>query len=661
MPTAFSFPSLLTILFGSMLLAKHPARKREKSPSGLSFQIVTALPAAAAMEFAAVGANWSGLSTATQMQIACQVLWQTMGVIQVPVGGPLNEDLAIDRVKLATISGHLVSGQVVMPTVTRSTAANGKTIIESRPVITSLMCRDDATIEADVTLAEIDLFAQFQLTPTDTFWEILGIAHLASVLFPPLAALTTHAATVAIELLAQGWNSLNVSITNPKVVCTLAFQQGPNGVFGPVINASVTAGGFSFAVGLPPTTLAGIFEALQFAFQGWAYRAIFPMISQMVTDRIYLLLRDIFGGGFPNTVSKLNIPIVGGMSAGQANNHTYLEVWLGSAPGSNPVFAPPSAMNGNQEMLADVAALNAGPTQFRRLEGTHCLSLNLSQNALNVIMAARMLSPFVPPGGATTQAQDLSALAALAQSPVQPSFFQWVSLDALAAPNITLSPAPDPLYATVEAKFSLSALSIDPISAGLGPVPGVTWTFRVSSPVKIVLGASTPENGGALTPIVDINLFPNHIFDILFDLDNCVITLQTMSVYAGGAGTPQSVPITPTLSSQQEAVIRAALKIICGEYGLSRQPVRDGIGLPMGVGPDSAREDMPLEQTYTFDGSDPDNGGTVPVIEIPVALGLHPQLLHMHVQLAGALVALLDGTVSLGAPNADCAFGKQLQ
>ena len=620
----------------------------------LTASILTALPSAAVTELTAVGRNWNGLSNATQLQIACQVLWQNMAVTQIPVGAPLIEDLEIDKVNLATISGHLVSGQIVMPAVMRSMSPGTSTVIESCPIISTLVCRDDATIEADVTLGEIDLFAQFQLIPTATFWEIVGLAHLASVLFPPLAALTTHIATVGIELLAQGSNGLTISITNPKVVCTVGLRQAPDGIFRPVVDASVTAGGFSFAVGLPPITLAGIFEALQFAFQGWAYRAIFPMISQMVTPQIYLFLQGIFGSGFPDTVSNLGIPILGGMSAGGVNNHVYFESWLGSVPGSNPIFAEQITMNGYQEMLADVAALKAGATPLRGMKGMHCFSLNLSQNALNVINAARMQSSFVPLAGATTQAQDLSMLAALAKPPVQQSFFQWVSLYALAPPHITLSPNPDPLYATADLQFSLSALSIDPISAGLGPIPGVTWTFRVSSPVKVVLGAATPENGGPLTSIVDFKLFPDHIFDILFDLDSCGILLQTMSVYSGGGGMPQSVPITPTLASQQEAVIRAALKIICGEYGLAREPIRDS------ASPTGTPNDDPLEQTYTIDGSDPDLTG-LPTLEIPVALGLHPQLLHMHVQLFGALGLLLDGTVSLGANSSDCALGRSLQ
>ena len=133
---------------------------------------------------------------------------------------------------------------------------------------------------------------------------------------------------------------------------------------------------------------------------------------------------------------------------------------------------------------------------------------------------------------------------------------------------------------------------------------------------------------------------------VLFDLDNCGISLQTMSVYAGAGGTPQSIPITPTLSSHQEPAIRAALKIICGDYGLSREPIRD----LSGASPTAPPNDRALEQTYTTDGSDPDSTGT-PTLEIPVALGQHPQLLHMHVQLFGALAGLLDGTVSFGASS----------
>lgn len=173
-------------------------------------------------------------------------------------------------------------------------------------------------------------------------------------------------------------------------------------------------------------------------------------------------------------------------------------------------------MNGHQELLADVAALKAAVTPLRDSKGMHCFSLNLSENALNVIMAARMQRAFIPLNGVITQAQDLAMLAAQAQPPLQPSFFEWVLLYALTPPHITLSPTPDPLYATVDAQFSLSALSIDPISAGSGPIPGATWTFRVSSPVKIVLGASTSENGSKPTDIVDLNLFPDHVFDIIF-------------------------------------------------------------------------------------------------------------------------------------------------
>ena len=94
----------------------------------------------------------------------------------------------------------------------------------------------------------------------------------------------------------------------------------------------------------------------------------------------------------------------------------------------------------------------------------------------------------------------------------------------------------------------------------------------------------------------------------------------------------------------------------CILHGFHREPRRDGIGAPAG---NIGRTDLPLEQTYTPDGTDPDAAGGSPTVELPVELGLSPGLLHMHGQLGGVLSALVDGTRSVGAADSDCALGRQ--
>jgi len=624
----------------------------------LPAEIVADLPAAVAAELATAGTNWSALSSNAKMRIACSVLWLTVGRIRIPINQPPNkpaDPFTIDT-PVASISIDQVQGTIQMPPVTRT---SGPPVIQFRPLIATLACRNDATIRADVSLASIELQAGITVTPSAGFWVGVAVASVAALIFPPLGALSTIAAIAGVQVLAAGRNTLRVTCTNPTVSLNLGLRQNAQGLFGPTVTSMVSA---EYAISLGPFSLAffaGVFDSLVSAMQDSINGIISPILGQMITDQVDKALRGILGQGFPHAVTNLGIPVIGGSSGGAQNSHVYYEVALGLGPGFVPPLKPTPPINTEQAIVQDLSALLAGPSAVREREGSVCFSLNLSENAINDILAARCQSAFIPFDGAATQPADLQTLASFAQAPVLPSYFGWVVLDVLGPPVVTLSPASAAGYATIDVPMSLTALTVNPISAGTGPIPGATWTFHVSSPVKIVLGASLNESGGPLTPIVDLFQFPNHIFDVLIDMNNCGILVKSLSVTTGspGGGT-QSIPVTPVVSQNQEPLLRAALSIISGAFGLQREPHRDGIGAPPG---DPGTPDLALDQTYTTDGSDPDAGGSAPPVKFPVALGLHPSLLHMHFQLAGAVTAIVDGTINVGAPTSTCSLGRAFQ
>jgi hypothetical protein len=398
---------------------------------------------------------------------------------------------------------------------------------------------------------------------------------------------------------------------------------------------------------------------LRLALRSWISDNLLRFLGEKVSQEVNKRLQELFEAGFPAAVGDLGIPITRGSLIGVQNDHVYIEAELGIIPGVSP---PRRTITVNPHMALglDVNAFRNNPNSLRQKEGLHLLSLNLSENAINDILAARRFRGIEPPlsySGPIITTQQLSVLASLAQQPAQPSHFGFVMLESISPPNIMLLPGNNPnQYAALIVDFRLMSLALDPFSAGLAPIPAITWTFRVSSAAQVVLGSAQPEPGTSASTIIDLQRFRAHLFDILIDINNCNLQLLSLSeTFSTGAS--QAYMVTPLIASQQEPLIRSALKLFSNLYDFHREPRRDGIGAStMG-----SRVDLPREQTYSADGSDPDAGGSSPVIEFPTALGLNPGLFHIHLQLAGLLTPIFDGLLSLGAPSSNCNLGHLFQ
>lgn len=624
------------------------------SQGTLPASLVSGLPSAVATELATPGITWAALTPGARSSIACEVLWQLMGTFEFPLDPKATSptDPLVVRTPVATISIDQVAGSLDLPPVERSTGAPP---IESRPVIKQLYCRNDAYIVAELNLGTVRMSGRCAVTPTAEYWAGVAIAQIAAFLFPPLAALSAHAAAVGLELLTDGTNSVSLDLVDAKVFCYVTFRQDARGMFGPVLTFSAAG---DLAIRFAPlslTSMVGVFEILQSALNDWYSGLALSELAKELSKKVETGLKTVFGDGFPNAVSRLGIPIAGGLAKGAAMDHVYFEVQLGATPGSPP--RRPITVNPYQALRTDVAAFTTTSSALRERQGVQCLSLNLSENAVNEILVARLTTGIAPPlVGSITSQQDLSLLAGVAQAPAQASHFAYASLETAAPPHVTLlSGGSAGQYARVDADLRFTALSDNPI--GGAALSGVTWMFRVSSPAQIAIGSARPQPGEPITPIIDFRRFPEHICELLLDPNACTITLLTMDVTAPGAPL-QPVPVTPAVAAQHEPFLRAVIRLACAAHGFEREPRRDGIGAPIG---NVGRADLPLEQTYSPEGADPDAGGGSPFVEFPVALGLSPGLLHMHAQVGGLLNALLDGTLPLGAASSDCDFGRGFQ
>jgi hypothetical protein len=619
----------------------------------LPASVTSVLPAAVATELAAAGTNWAGLTPGAQAEIACRVMWRVLGEIKIPLKQPpaAPTDPIVIESDIATVTIDQISGQLELPAVERSTATATTPIIESRPVFKQFLCDDGGYIVASFDLGAFHLGGRCAVEPSEEYWAAVAIAHVAAVFFPPLAALSTHAATVGLELLTDGPNGITIDLFDVKLNSYLTFQQGPTGLFGPDLTFSAEGG---LAIRLAPlsvTSLVGLLENLQEGLRVWYTPMVLGRLSEELGRAMTRIMRNLFGAGFPSAVGDLQIPIVGGRRVGATNDHVYFEVDLGTIPGVSPPRRT-ITINPYQALRADLAAFRTTPGGLRERRGLHCLSLNLSENAVNEILAARLNSGRVPPFVGTVSPQDLNLLRPLAQPPAQASHLNFAWLDLVRTPQVTLLSGANPNeYARVDLDFRFTALEVNPISGGF-VVPGVAWTFRVSSRAQTVIGSAQPSAGKPPTVIVDFGEYARHVCEVLFDLGNCTITLQTMTV-TSASGASQPVPVTPPVALEQEPLLRAAVGRVCAAHGFQREPRRDGI--PGGLG---AIVNLPLEQTYTVDGTDPDLGRRPPV-DFPVALGLSQGVLHLHAQAFGLLLALLDGTLPLGAATSDCALGRQ--
>ncbi len=607
--------------------------------------VIAALPPPIATNLTNAGTNWAALNPLAQSRIACEVLWQLIGTPELTfsLGATSPTGTIVVESEFAKITIDQVHGQLTLPDVERT--ATG-TIIESRPVIKNLYCRGDAYVVAELNLGTLHLDARCAVEPTEKYWEAVALAHLAAVFFPPLTALSTHAATVGLELLAGGADSITLDLLDGKIFAYVTLLQDASGMFGPVLSFSINGVLKIRSAPLSVGSLAGLLEFLEGALQGWYTNLAFNALAEELTNRLLGGLRQVFGAGFPAAVARVGIPIVGGSRKAAANDHVYFEVELGTIPGGQPRRTIP--VNPYQALKASVGALQAA-----RL-GVHCVSLNLSENAFNDILVARGRAGVNPPLVHTmVTPQELAPLAGLAQPPADPSHFGFAFLEPASPPRVTLLSTPDP-YAMVEAELRFTALAQDPINGG-AIVPGCIWTFRVSGEAQIAIGSAQAAPGASPTPIVDWREFPQHVCELLLDLNTSTINLLSLGVIPP-AGALQQVQVTPALATQHEPLLRAVLQHGCLVHGFQREPRRDGIGAPTG---NVGRTDLPLGQTYTPDGSDPDVAGGAPPAEFPVQLGLSPGLLHMHGQLGGMLSMLVDGTRPLGAADSDCALGRQ--
>jgi hypothetical protein len=540
----------------------------------LPASVVSALPMAVADELSLTGANWTGLSAPSRARIACEVLWQRIAWTGIPINqppkqptDPINVALKVGSVKLADVSLAQLEGEITLPPVERSM---GTPIIESRPLIKQFYCRQDGYVVAELSLGEIAMNGWIALQTTPEFWGGLAIAHVASVLFPPLAAISSHAAILSLELMTGKQVGLRISSTT--VFCYIWFAQNAQGVFGPVVSVSVS-GNLLVSASIVASVYP-VADLLQVALKPVIDHELFSRISDLVSRSLNASLQGVFGAGFPAAVGALGIPIASGSIRGSQNDHVYIEASLGTIPGVSPSRRP-IPVNPYEALRLDVPAFQNIPNSFRERHGLHALSLNLSENAMNDLLAARVARGFPAPlAGTITAPQDLAALTALAQPPALAAHFGYCTLEAVTPPNVALMPGSNQ-YAVMAVDLRFTALAANPISVGLGVLPGVTWTFHLSAPAQLVVGSAYPAPGEPPTAVIDLRRFNVHGFELLCDLNAATLSLRSMSS-TDAAGAYQPHTITPPLEAQQLPVLIAAVRNV----GRASRPTRSREPIP---------------------------------------------------------------------------------
>jgi hypothetical protein len=606
---------------------------RVRLPSAVQASLDTAALAPA-------GTRWASLTSEEQLQVMVAVLLEEYGAPRVPPPGPLTFDWE-----------NLVAGELVdyTGTLTLPPAAAGTPGV--CPLVTNLRCRSNGAIDGELMLGMITLNGRLNRRPGTSFGLLLGAGALVALIFPFFSWALPMLSAIGV-FVALDTASLSMGLFGITAKFTVNFNRDTSGVFQPSVTVNL-AGGVS--VSLLSDVPTGIHQVVDDVLASVAESGtlLLDQLQGRLQRALTGLVRQSLGSGFPASMLRLGVPIVGGTRSGRDDQFVYLEATLAAPANLNvPMVTVPADTS---TRLASAVTRLSGRTDTR-----HYLSLVSSQNTINVLLAVLWRSGVF--AGKITDPMARNALKALTKPPY-PSGASVLraSVRAVSPPRCTLvraTPTETSEQTIEHGQFELNAsLALEPHADDR-----YEWTLVLRTLAQTVVGSALAsskthvEIGTAfvqpLDVLADLALATAQV-DGLKRVQTIRRKVTTTETTMDSKGHPQTKTITveeieeletPFTLAPQEAAQHAplaleALRRLLGQRDTRRAPRRDGV---RSSGASSTPDAMTL-QTYLFDDTDPDDAfdGGPPAAYTSVDLGFDGGLLFQHLSLGGQVVSLL--------------------
>src|SRR5215211_2576954 len=619
---------------------------RVRLPSAVQASLATAVLAPA-------GTRWDSLTSEEQLQVMLAVLLEEYGAPRVRL--ETEKDGQLVPLRLTFDWENLVAGEVVeyRGTLTLPPSAAGAPGV--CPLVTALRCRSNGAIDGSLMLGSISLNGRLNRRPGTSFALLLGAGALVALVFPFLSWVLPMLSAIGV-FVALDTARLSMSLSGITANFTVSFTRDPNGVFQPSVTVNLTG---RVDVGLSSDVPTGIHQVVDAVLENVARseRLLLDLLQARLQRALTQLVRQSLGSGFPASMLRLGVPIVGGKRGGRDDQYVYLEATLAAPANLNvPMVNVPA--DTEARLSSDLKRLSG------RTDTRHYLSLVSSQNTINVLLAVLWRSGVFD--GKITDPMARNALKALTKPPY-PSGASVLraSVRAVSPPRCTLVRA-TPTETSEHGQFELNAsLALEPHTDDR-----YEWTLVLRTLAQTVVGSALASS----MPHVQIGTAFVQPLDVLADLALATAQVDglkrvqtirrkvtTTETTMDSKGHPKTGTITveeieeletPFTLAPQEAAQHAPLALealprLLGQRDTRRVPRRDGV-LSSGAPSPSAIIDPITLQTYLFTtdpkvSDDPDDAfdGSPPAAYTSVDLGFDGGLLFQHLSLGGQVVSFL--------------------
>jgi hypothetical protein len=598
------------------------------------------------------------LTTGARIRLITAVLFEDVGTLRFSLRG-LSEEINFYDLYLVQLSKIRIS--LAFPAAT--TTSNVPPTPLEAPVLTALQCRSGGRLEGTIAIDYLRVDAELNRTPTLLYWTLLFAGGPAIAVFMPALAWVIPILWSISVFLAFDFSTLQLEAKPLGAAISVDFVPVPGGLR-PRVSVRMTG---SLRIRMLSHVPTGIHQLVDFALAGLLSHfteALSAFLEDQLRSALQQILdRTITAYAVPSSLLRPQVPVASA-TAGVDDKYVYIESTFG--PSTEPsirITPTPVSAALRFDLERDIERAFGATGDDGR--GRHYLSLGASVNAVNQVAAVLwrwgVFNAGVMTGGLTNMLRPF--LTAPFSGPV-------LRVDAYhRAPPVFSFPASGPTGPRhyFDVVFPSFVVIVNRYSLDY-------WAFRYRITASGVLGMGAVPFGGRFLAL-PTNIGPT-VFEALIDLASVNATLLEASQITETTITvtePGEDPYHPDVVHTYTEIVEETTDRTAGappgwrDYGRGIFVLANG-GRDAGLVPrlDGFKADghpaldknnnplWPLDgasqQSYTTDGSDPDDG--TPTIsgvtiagyaQLPVDWGFNQGLSFAHVEVSGAFEQLLSG------------------
>lgn len=529
------------------------------------------------------------------------------------------------------------------------------------PLLSELKCRTGGEIQGTLSVDGLSLDATLVRTPLPLYWSLLIAGSSGIPLFFPEFSWVIPILSAISLFLATDFARLRLDARQLRATINVDFVPGPSSqALRPRVSVRIFGNIRTRMLSYIPD---GIHQLVDWTVADFAnqFGITLLLLEGQLGLALQKMLDRLMGDGVPGSLLRLGIPVDSGSAFGVDDQYVYLESNLGipSNPAIRIVSTPVSAAMRFDLERDIVRTFGAGGGGGR---GRHYISFAGSINAINqvatVLWNRGEFNTLISGGSAAT-------LRSLLTPPFNGTVTR-INIYHAAPPVFSLLPGgPD----SPQHYFDLIFPSY---TAVINPSATVTWRFRYRLGGRGAFGLGAVPQAGRFLSITGIR--PN-IFEMMLDSNTINATLleatkvEKVTITVQDAG---SDPRHPQVIRTHEEIIEEttdytqAAPASWSTYGrglfILGNSGRDAGLIPRlnqvktDGNPSSWPLDTPSQQTYSIDGTDPDDAtpqvkgiNVAPYAQLPVDWGFIQGLSFAHVEVSGALQQVLSGVLHLNS------------